>query len=172
MDRPSNSRSGEAAFIGKSENSGSTVLLWMLCLGCKCEVVVIQEGHRVARSWRYTKPSVTRSLLVLRECVHVRAMHMFYVRVPCASLCSIYFFGICRCSHFTYFWCFCLDVVSLLELCRCPSDLLLSNRPRSTYRIGNRVVYYRVWLRSNRYMYRTHTHTRTVDVVNIHLKPV
>ena len=54
----------------------------------------------------------------------------------------------------SFFLCLCVFLLLSLELGRCSSDLFLSSRPRTRYRIGNQVVYYWVWLRPDRLMWR------------------
>ena len=105
----------------------------MLCIWVQMRDSYVLGRYRMARGWRYIKLSLSSVLLLFIFLWHVMS---------------------CRCSFFYVFfscsrWSFVDDDIPLIF--SCPADHV-------HYRIDNR-VYFWVWLRPDRLMWRTHTHT-------------
>ncbi|CAN0437749.1 unnamed protein product, partial [Ascophyllum nodosum] len=93
--------------------------------GCKCDVVAIRGGHRMARGWRYTKPSLDSAPICVTR-ARICAMHPFYLWVPCPPVHPTYpFWYLLSCYSFLSFCRFCLVFVTMLSLalCRYSSDI-------------------------------------------------
>ena len=75
-------------------------------IGCKCEIVAIRGGYRMARGWRCAKLSLSSALLRVARVLHVCAMHPFLCYGLPARLCTLHIFaGICFCISFFFRFC-------------------------------------------------------------------
>ena len=127
---------------------------------CKCKVVSIRRGHRIARGWRYTKPSLASTSF----CV-ARVLYVLYVTHPyeftgplrvAASYLSFLIF-----AFLLSFYRFCPVFMSMLLLKLCTYIPLIFFRPPDHVPDWQlRIVLGMAEARSVN-VYATHTHTHT-----------
>ena len=109
--------------MGKPETQGirccCMLYLWMQMRGTV--VVKIRGGHRMARGWRYTKPSLASALFrvaCVLSCMLSPCIRCIFC-VPCASLILSIFCGICLLFSFLSFCrflpCFCFCFYALVR---------------------------------------------------------